>query len=94
MERTYTDKQLRNIDKPPFKYEGKQYTTYEATQQQRKIETAVRHWKRREAAATTAEERQAARARIRALNKKYQEFSQAAGLRMQPERMKVYVPKK
>ena len=91
-ERTYTDQQLATIDKPPFEYEGKKYTTYEATQKQRQIETAIRHWKRREAAAVTPEDKQAARARIRILNAKYKEFSEAAGLRMQPERMAVYKP--
>ena len=91
MERTYTDDQLRALNKPPFKYEGRTYTTYEATQKQRQIETAVRHWKRREAAATNADDRAAAKARIRALNAKYREFSNAAGLRMQRERMRVYV---
>jgi len=89
-ERTYTDKQLANIDKPDFEYEGVKYTTYEATQKQREIERAVRKWKRRQAAAVTPEDRQAATIRIRRLNEKYKEFSEAAGLRMQKERMKVY----
>ena len=91
MERTYTDVQLENIDKPPFEYEGRKYTTYEATQVQRQIENSIRHWKRRAAAATDSMSATAARARIRGLKTKYAEFSKAAGLRMQPERMKVYV---
>ena len=94
MERTYTDEQLENIDPPPFEYEGKQYTHYEATQQQRAIERAVRKWKRREAAATDTADKLASQARIRALKQKYKEFSKAADLRMQPERMKAYVPAK
>ncbi|MBQ9330704.1 MAG: hypothetical protein IJ221_06990 [Oscillibacter sp.] len=89
MERTYTDEQLNNIDKPPFEYEGKTYTTYEATQKQRQIETSIRHWKRRAAAATNDEDKQAAQIRIRRLNEKYKEFSEAAGLRMQKERMNI-----
>lgn len=92
MERTYTDAELQNIDKPPFTYEGKTYTTYEATQKQREIESAVRHWKRREAAAITEEERLTAQARQRVLKAKYREFSNAAGLRTQEERMKAYIP--
>lgn len=43
--RTYTDKQLdRMIEKEnnPKEYNGKEYTTYEALQQQRKMETAMR----------------------------------------------------
>ena len=92
MERTYTDEELANIDPPDFEYEGVKYTHYEATQQQRAIERAVRRWKRREAAATTPEEKQAAQIRQRLLKQKYEEFSKAANLRTQPERMKAYVP--
>lgn len=92
-ERTYTDEQLANIDPPPFEYEGKTYTHYEATQKQRQIENAVRHWKRRAAAATNDEDKQAAQIHIRRLNEKYEEFSNAAGLRMQKERMTAYVPR-
>lgn len=93
MEPTYSKKQLANIDKSPFEYEGKTYTTYQATQKQRQIETSIRHWKRRAAAATNDEDKQAAQIRIRRLNEKYKELSEAAGLRMQKERMKVYIPK-
>lgn len=92
MERTYTDEQLANIDPPPFEYEGKTYTHYEATQKQREIERTVRKWKRREAAATTKEDKQACQIRIKRLQSKYKEFSKAANLRTQPERMSVYVP--
>lgn len=94
MERTYTDEELVNIDPPDFEYEGKKYTHYEATQQQRAIERAVRKWKRREAAATSPEDKQAAQIRQRLLKQKYEEFSKAAHLRTQPERMKAYVPPK
>lgn len=91
-ERTYTDEQLANIDKPPLEYEGRTYTTYQATQKQRQIENSIRHWKRREAAATTDEDRQSALARIRRLDDYYRDFSKAAGLRMQRERMTAYIP--
>lgn len=90
-ERTYTDEQLSNIDNPPFEYDGKTYTTYEATQKQRQIENAIRHWKRRQAAATNDKDEQTAKIRIRILNQKYKEFSKAAGLRMQKERANAYV---
>ena len=90
MERTYTDEQLASIDPPPFEYEGKKYSHYEATQKQREIERTVRKWERREAAATDQKDKQAAQIRIRLLKQKYKEFSKAANLRMQPERMKVY----
>lgn len=91
MEPTYSKEQLANIDKPPFEYEGKTYTTYQATQKQRQIETSIRHWKRRAAAATNDEDKQSAQIRIRRLNEKYKEFSEAAGLRMQKERMNAYI---
>ncbi len=94
MERTYTDEELASIDPPDFVYEGKKYTHYEATQKQREIERAVRHWKRREAAATNPEDKQASQIRQRILKQKYEEFSKAAHLRTQPERMKAYVPPK
>lgn len=41
-ERVYTDEELKNIDPPPFEFEGKEYTAYKATQQQRKLERAIR----------------------------------------------------
>lgn len=91
-ERTYTDEQLAKIDKQPFKYEGKEYTTYEATQKQREIERTIRKLKREEAAYKAAgltDKATAARIRIRRLNQKYKEFSKAAGLREQAERMKI-----
>lgn len=93
-ERTYTDEQLRNIDPPPVEYEGKTYTHYEATQKQREIERTVRKWERREAAATNSQDKQIAKIRIRTLKQKYKEFSSAADLRMQPERMKVIISTK
>lgn len=43
--RTYTDKQLDRMmekENTPKEYNGKEYTTYEALQQQRKMETAMR----------------------------------------------------
>ena len=93
-ERTYTDEELENIDKPPFEYEGKKYTTYEATQKQRQIENAIRHWKRREAAATNEADTLTAKSRIAILQRKYEDFSKKAGLRMQKERMNAYFPTK
>ena len=46
-EPTYTEEQLRNIDPKPFTYEGKKYTAYEAQQQMRKMERAMRKQKDR-----------------------------------------------
>lgn len=71
------------------------YDQYQATQKQREIERTVRKYKRREIAANAAgleEEATIARARIRRLNAEYKEFSKAADLPMQKERMKVVYP--
>ena len=89
MERTFTDEELENIDPPPFEFEGKQYNAYAATQKQREIESSMRKWKRRQAGAVTDEEKAACRTRLRRLNQKYREFSKAAGLPEQRERLKV-----
>ena len=90
--RTYTDKQLANIDPPPFEYQGKQYTAYEATQKQRQIETAMRKCKREMIgyeAAGLADDYQDSAVKLRRLSAEYKHFSKAAGLREQPERARV-----
>lgn len=94
MEPTYTEEQLANIDPPPFEYEGKTYSHYEATQKQRQIERTVRKLKREQAAFEAAglkDDATAVGGKIRILRSKYKEFSKAASLRMQAERMKVYI---
>ena len=92
-ERTYTDEQLEHIDDGhDVTFEGRHYTAYEATQQQRKIERTVRKLKREQAAFKAAglnDEATAVTARIRRLNTEYKAFSKAAGLPMQRERMRV-----
>lgn len=92
-ERTYTNAQLAHIDDGlGCTFEGKKYTAYEATQKQREIERTIRKQKRLrnafKANGQTAEA-QAANAILRRLNKKYQQFSAAAGLPEQNERTKV-----
>lgn len=94
-ERTYTNEELKHIDKPPFEYQGRTYDQYHASQKQREIERTIRKYKRRKIAAEAAgleEEAQSANIRIRRLNQLYREFSEAAGLPMQRERMKVLYP--
>lgn len=92
-ERTYTDEQLSHIDDGhDVEFEGKHYTAFEATQKQRQIERTVRKLKREQTAYKAAgltEEERAVTARIRRLNKEYKAFSEAAGLPMQRERMRV-----
>lgn len=94
MERTYTDEQLEAMkaENHKFTFEGKEYDQYSASQQQRKIERTIRKLKREQAAfkaAGLAQEEQAIATAIQRLNSKYKEFSKAAGLPEQKERMKV-----
>lgn len=92
-ERTYTDAQLDHIDDGHgCTFDGKEYTAYEATQMQRRIERTVRKLKREKAAYNAAglhEDETAVNIRLRRLNAKYKAFSAEAGLPEQPERMKV-----
>lgn len=92
-ERTYTNAQLAHIDDGlGCTFEGKKYTAYEATQKQREIERTIRKQKRLRNAFKAngqATEAQAANAILRRLNKKYRQFSAAAGLPEQNERIKV-----
>lgn len=91
-ERTWTDEQLKNIDPPPFEYQGKEYTAYEATQKQRQIETAIRQAKRdclvyKESGLEL--DYTDASIKLKRLRAEYKSFSAVAGLREQPERMRV-----
>lgn len=92
-ERTWTDEQLQHIDDGhDCNFQGKHYTAYEATQKQRMIERTVRKLKREELAYKKAgleEDAQDVRVRIRSLNEQYEDFSKAADLPLQKERMKV-----
>lgn len=98
MERTYSDKELEAMkpeNRPKIVYDGKEYDDYEATQMQRKLERTIRKVKREKMAFEAAglkEDATAAGTRLRALNKKYREFSKAAGLPEQRERMRVEYP--
>ena len=91
-ERTWTDEQLEGIDPPPFEYQGRKYTAYEATQKQRQIETAMRRCKREligYEGSGQVEAYQDSAIRLRRLSEEYKKFSSAAGLRKQPERARV-----
>ena len=93
-ERTYTNEQLEHIDDDHgCTFDGKDYTAYEATQMQRRIERTVRKLKREKAAYKAAglhEDETAVNIRLRRLNAKYKAFSMKAGLPEQPERMRIY----
>ena len=80
-EPTYTEEELHNIDQPPFTYEGRTYTAYEASQQMRKMERAMRKQKDRCIVADAAGDEEAfATASIRLNRQKYiyEDFCKAA----------------
>jgi hypothetical protein len=80
-EPTYTEEELQNIDQPPFTYEGRTYTAYEASQQMRKMERAMRKQKDRCIVADAAGDEEAfATASIRLNRQKYiyEDFCKAA----------------
>ena len=93
-EPTYSKKDLEAMkgENHKFTFEGKEYDGYSASQKQRQIERTVRKLKREQTAykaAGLAEEEHAVTARILRLNKEYKAFSEAAGLPLQRERMRV-----
>lgn len=80
-EPVYTEEELQNIDQPPFTYEGRKYTAYEASQQMRKMESAMRKQKDRCIVADAAGDEEAfATASIRLNRQKYiyEDFCKAA----------------
>lgn len=90
--RAYTDEQLKNINTPDFEYKGKTYTGYEASQQQRKIETAIRQTKRELIGYKESglkEEFKQASIMLQRQRQEYKDFSNKANLRTKDERHQV-----
>lgn len=88
-EPVYTEEELQNIDQPPFTYEGRKYTAYEASQQMRKMERAMRKQKDRCIVADAAGDKEGfATASIRLNRQKYiyEDFCKAADSYTQYER--------
>ena len=83
----YTDEELKKMEEESQKiieYDGKKYTKYEATQEQRRLETAIRKQKDRQIIARSSgdlEEISKAQENITKLSQKYVNFSQKAGLK-------------
>lgn len=92
-ERTYTDEQLAHIDDDlGCEFDGKKYTAYEATQMQRRVERQIIKQDRLVTAYKASgqkDEYYAANAKLVRLIAKYKAFSEASGLPLQCERMKV-----
>lgn len=83
---------MKPENRPKIVFEGKEYDDYTASQAQRRIERTIRKLKREEIAFDAAgltEDAQAVRIRIGRLQKEYEDFSKAAGLPLQRERMEV-----
>lgn len=86
---SYSEEELRNLDPPPFTYEGKQYTSYEAQQQMRKVERAMRKQKDRCIVADAAGDNaafEAASIKLRRQKDIYEDFCKAAGTYTEYER--------
>lgn len=91
----YTPEQLRKFredNEMGVIYEGRHYSMYGATQQQRKVERAIRQQKNRilvDEATGDREKLTTDRIRLQRLNQEYARFSKAAGLPTQRERAMV-----
>lgn len=90
--RTYTDEQLEQMldkENTPKEYNGKQYTTYEALQQQRKMETAMRATRQQikllQEGGADANEIMLKKAKYQGQMQTYKDFSSKMGL---PEQVK------
>jgi len=89
---TYSDKELKNIDNPPFEYKGKTYTHYEATQKQRQIETAIRKTENELIGYDASGNTKAfdtASIKLQRQKEAYRDFTKSANLKLQPERYEV-----
>lgn len=88
-ESVYTEEELKNIDQSPFTYEGRKYTAYEASQQMRKMERAMRKQKDRCIVADAAGDEDsftAASIKLRRQKDIYEDFCKAADSYTQYER--------
>ena len=83
---SFTNKQLRQFEKDSHRiveYEGKEYTAYECTQIQRRLETSIRQQKDRQIIARSSGDKTEianAQQKISQLTSKYNDFSNKAGL--------------
>ncbi|MDE7361743.1 MAG: hypothetical protein K2N38_07400 [Oscillospiraceae bacterium] len=86
---SYTKEQLQALDPPPFTYEGRRYTAYEAQQQMRKMERAMRRQKDRCVVADAVGDKDAftaASIKLRRQKDYYENFCKAAGTYTEYER--------
>lgn len=95
-QRAYTDEELDEIirqENTPREWNGKQYTAYEATQRQRRLETTMRAQRQKikllEEGGADEDTLIEARARYRTTSAEYSRFSTAMGIPQQRERVTV-----
>lgn len=95
-ERIYTDEQLDEMnakENTPVAYNGKEYTTYQATQHQRKLETIMRADREKikllEVGGADETDIIIARAKYRTTSAEYARFSKAMDLPQQLERVRI-----
>lgn len=92
---SYSNKMLNQMNRESqsiIEYEGKTYTAYEATQVQRKLETAIRKEKDRQIIARASGDKDGvdiAQSNISVLTRKYNDFSKNAGLDTYKNRLAV-----
>lgn len=85
-------RRMRQQSKEKIEYDGKYYTKYEASQIQRKMETAIRQQKDRQIMARTSGDKQEianAQQKISQLTSKYKDFSNKMGLDVYKNRLYV-----
>ncbi len=91
----YTPEQLEQFKKDNetgVTYNGRHYTSYEATQKQRAIERSIRRQKRRVLTAESTGDKDAlltSQVRLRRLNEEYGRYSKAVNLPTQNERLQI-----
>lgn len=87
--RAWSDDELKNIDPPPFEYNGKSYTFYEAGQYMRYMERQIRKTKREAVgyeAAGLDDDFTAASIKLNRQKQEYRKFSKSSGIRPRLER--------
>jgi len=89
----YTQKELDQFkadNAEGITFEGKHYTGYQVTQEMRRIERAIRKWKKRSIAAEATGDDEMilhTKAKLTNARRAYKEFADAAGLRTQQDRL-------
>lgn len=88
--RSWTEKELAELEKPKYEYRGKKLTEYEASQVQRGIERSIRRYKRKVVGLDAAgQDSSAAAAKVREWQSRQRDFLAATGLKRQSEREQV-----